>query len=52
MEAVQRELQFAEQAIMKAPHNESPWNYLRGLAGLVGEAFLIGSTQLHSICQV
>lgn len=28
---VQRELKFAEDAVRKAPQNESPWNYIRAL---------------------
>ncbi|KAF2262543.1 protein prenylyltransferase [Lojkania enalia] len=30
-DAVQRELEYAKAAIRKAPQNQSPWNYLRGI---------------------
>ncbi|ESO07138.1 hypothetical protein HELRODRAFT_110647 [Helobdella robusta] len=30
-EVVQRELEYTTQQILKVPHNESPWNYLRGI---------------------
>ncbi|WPH03745.1 Hypothetical protein R9X50_00662800 [Acrodontium crateriforme] len=33
-----REIQFAQEAIGKAPHNESPWNYMRGIARKSGMA--------------
>lgn len=31
-DVIQQEIDFAFNAITRAPHNESPWNYLRGLS--------------------
>ena len=30
-EVLSAEVKFAQDAIRKTPHNESPWNYLRGI---------------------
>ena len=44
---------FAIEAIMKAPHNESPWNYVRGLVNLGGGDFYIARCRrLQNLCQV
>ncbi|KAI9693705.1 MAG: CAAX geranylgeranyltransferase alpha subunit [Bathelium mastoideum] len=34
---VQREIEFAENAIRLAPQNQSPWNYLKGIARRTGK---------------
>jgi hypothetical protein len=36
-EVLGRESAYVSDLILKAPHNESAWNYLRGLVGLYGE---------------
>ena len=35
----QRELSYTRSMILKAPHNESSWNYLRGLCTSLGLAY-------------
>lgn len=35
-EVVERECAYAMECIRKAPHNESPWNYLRGVIDAAG----------------
>ena len=30
-EVLSAEVKYAQEAIKKTPHNESPWNYLRGI---------------------
>lgn len=48
-----KELEFAVKAVYKAPHNESPWNYIRGLLQVSGSKVRIGHCeQLHRMCQV
>lgn len=37
-EVVERECAYAMECIRKAPHNESPWNYLRGVIDAAGGA--------------
>ena len=37
---VQREIEYAQAAINKAPQNQSPWNYLRGVLRNRGEGLL------------
>ena len=32
----EREIEFAKTAVAKAPHNQCPWNYLRGIARKTG----------------
>jgi len=40
-ELIERELDFAKDAIRAAPQNESPWNYLRGLIKKSGRQFKV-----------
>jgi len=50
---VERELEFAAEAIHKAPRNQSPWNYIRGIAKLGGgETSLSHCSRIHRLCQV
>ncbi|KAH8036265.1 hypothetical protein HPB51_021936 [Rhipicephalus microplus] len=35
-EVVERECAYSMECIRKAPHNESPWNYLRGVIDAAG----------------
>ena len=39
-EIVEREIEFAEAAILKAPQNQSPWNYLRGVLRMKGKGLI------------
>lgn len=46
------ELDFAAKTIRKAPHNQSPWNYIRGIAKLGGaRTGLSHCSRIHSLCQ-
>ena len=50
---MEREMTFALEAIVKAPHNESPWNYLRGLVKLGGGgSYIARCRRLQVLCQV
>lgn len=49
---VERELDFAAKSIHSAPHNQSPWNYIRGIAKLGGaESSLSHCSKIHRLCQ-
>jgi protein farnesyltransferase/geranylgeranyltransferase type-1 subunit alpha len=50
--ALEKELEFVADAIRKAPHNQSPWNYLRGITKLGGgQISLPHCPQIHNLCQ-
>ncbi|KAK9810456.1 hypothetical protein WJX72_010969 [[Myrmecia] bisecta] len=51
-EVFEREVDYAVEQIARCPHNESAWNYLRGLCSLEGQqAQLAHNSKLPRICQ-